>query len=566
MNKIFSAVFFFFILLNENLAQQNLQFFIHLGNFPNPSYSDFSKISHLGFLHATKTDATQADVFLVGFDDREKAEESLANLKRLGFTKSELAGKELSKGKLLYYIQLGSIEKNKPVNWLKFEPIPSLFAFPQSDVLKILSGPFQSLTEAKQELEVLKSRGFADAFMREINQLATYPIGRFESNQMLSDASSSNKVLVSGLKGNATTPETKPPATQSTEDIISYWPPKTMDAKIGSTPNILSTLKRNSVLSLQKLLKTENYYPGLLTGYYNEATKTAFENALKNIPEMKPFTSKTEVKTSSPVDMERLSSMIERLPEINDPILALNKFSDPLAKAYTAYLYFLKNGAGKEVDSKMNAAIKGAFSGLTKSPANMPFFDFKAVYSYPNLEQIILHIFYIHSIPDNNISAPCWLFNAHQKETQSATSRYNDAQVKNPSISGCDYVMDWQDVKLLHQILIYLGGKQPDQQELFQAAEERSFLYNSNQPLDAQASKSVLNWEIQTWEKLELWGKKDPINIRMLTALKIAYFQSFVRIEDHFLNKGMAGIDAKNMTTAVLATAMSPYLERFMKQ
>jgi len=562
MNKIFSALLFFFILLNENFAQQNFQLFIHLGNFTNPSYTDFSKISHLGFLHATKTDATHADVFLLGFDDREKAEESLANLKRLGFTKAELAGRDLSKGKLQYYIQLGSVEKNKPVNWLKFEPIASLFAFPQSEVLKILSGPFQSISEAKKELDVLKNKGFADAFTREINQLATYPMGRFETNQILSDASPSTKTL--GIKGDSAVPVNKT-ITPSTEETSSFWPPKTMDNKIGSTPNILSTLKRNSVLSLQKLLKTENYYPGLLTGYYNEATKTAYENALKSMPEMKQFTSKNEVKTTSPIDMERLSTMIERLPEIKDPISALNKFSDPLAKVYAAYLYFLKNGAGKEVDTKMNAAIKGAFSGLTKSPANMPFFDFKAIYSYPNLEQIILHLFYIHSIPDNNIPAPCWLFNAHQKETQSAAKRYNDAQVKNPSISGCDYVMDWQDIKLLNQIMIYLGGKQPDQQELFQVAEERTFLYNSNQPLDAQAAKSVFNWEIQTWEKLELWGKKDPINIGMLTALKIAYFQSFVRIEDHFLNKGMAGIEAKNMTTAVLATAMSPYLDRFMK-
>ena len=90
MNKIFSVIFFFFILLTENAAQQNFQFFIHLGNFLNPVSSDFSKISHLGFLHATKTDATHSDVFLIGFDDREKAEESLANLKRLGYTKSDL--------------------------------------------------------------------------------------------------------------------------------------------------------------------------------------------------------------------------------------------------------------------------------------------------------------------------------------------------------------------------------------------------------------------------------------------------------------------------------------------
>jgi hypothetical protein len=562
MNKIFSFLLFIFVILNENSAQQNFQLSIHLGNFSQPAYADFSKIAHWGFLYAVKTDAAHADIFLTGFEDREKAEESLANLKKSGFPKAELAGRDLSKGKLQYYIQLGSMEKNKQVNWLKFGSVPALFAFPQSDAMKILSGPFSSLSEAKQALEMLQAKGFTDAFTREINSLATYPIGSFESGKILSDAPSPGRTF--GMKGNAPESEVKTGA-PATEDQLSFWPPKSMDAKTGSMPNILSNLKRNSVLSLQKLLKTENYYPGLLTGYYNDATKTAYEGALRNMPEMKPFISKTEIKPSGSVDMERLSSIIERLPEIKDPFSALNKFSDPLAKAYSAYLWFLKAGAGREVDSRMNSAIKGTFSGLSKTPANMPFFDFKAVYSYPNLEQVILHLFYLHSVPDHNLSTPCWLFNAHPKETQSATNRYHEAKVQNPYVRACDYVMDWQDVRLLHEILVYLGGKQPDQQELFQAAEERSFLYNKLQPLDAQASKSVLSWEIQTWEKMDLWGKKDPINSRLLTALKIAYAQSFVRIEDYFLNEGMAGIDAKNMTTAVLATLMSPYLERFMK-
>ena len=68
MNKIFSAVLCLFIFMNVNFAQQNFQLYVHLGNFSNPTYNDFSKISHLGFLHAKKTDATRADVFLLGFE------------------------------------------------------------------------------------------------------------------------------------------------------------------------------------------------------------------------------------------------------------------------------------------------------------------------------------------------------------------------------------------------------------------------------------------------------------------------------------------------------------------
>jgi hypothetical protein len=561
MSKILSLSLILFIFLNENFAQQDFQLYIHLGNYSDPIYSQFNKIAHLGFLHASKTDATNADVYLMGFETREKAEESLANLKRLGYTKAAMAGKDLSKGKLLFYVQLGSIEINKQVNWLKFESIPTLLALPQSGVLKILTGPFQSANDAKLALDVLKTKGFSDAFSKEVNELAPYSIGKFESNQMRQNEKLNNNLLT--LKGESTPPNARivahpkvgPPA---------FWPPTSMNLDLGATPNIVSTLKRNSVLSLQKILKSENYYAGQLTGYYNDATQVAYENALKNSSEMKPFTSKTEAKANTSIDMDRLSSIISHLYEVKEPLNAINKFSDPLAKAYAAYLTFLQNGPGKEVDSKMNAAIKGAFSGLTTSKSNMPFFDFKAIYSYPNLEQIILHLFYIHSAPDNNISTPCWLFNAHHNETQSALKRYQDAKVKNANIYGCDYIMDWKDISLLNNIMVYLGGKQPDPLALSQAAEERSFFYESGQPLDAQASKSVQLWEVQIWEKLELWGKKDPINIRMLTALKIAYFQSFIRIEDHFLNKGMASMDARNMAIAVMATVMTPNLDRFM--
>ena len=160
--------------MNVNFAQQNFQLYVHLGNFSNPTYNDFSKISHLGFLHAKKTDATRADVFLLGFETREKAEEALANIKRLGFTKADLGSKDVSKGAAKYYVQLGSIEKNKQVNWSKFEAVPSLFAFPQTEVLKILAGPFRTLEEARKELELLKSKGFSDAFARELNEMATF--------------------------------------------------------------------------------------------------------------------------------------------------------------------------------------------------------------------------------------------------------------------------------------------------------------------------------------------------------------------------------------------------------
>ena len=304
--------------MNVNFAQQNFQLYVHLGNFSNPTYNDFSKISHLGFLHAKKTDATHADVFMLGFESREKAEEALANIKRLGFTKADLASKDVSKGAAKYYVQLGSIEKNKQVNWSKFESVPSLFAFPQTEVLKIVAGPFQTLEEARKELELLKSKGFSDAFARELNEMATFRIGAFESNQMLSDVKQ-NTISALSIKGDA--------PSVTTEEATSFWPPKTMDAKIGATPNILSTLKRTSVLSLQKVLKSENYYPGVLSGYYNDATRVSFENALKNLPEMKSFTSKYEVKTSLAVDLDKLSSIIDRLPEISDPFIAINKFS-----------------------------------------------------------------------------------------------------------------------------------------------------------------------------------------------------------------------------------------------
>jgi len=535
-------------------AQAIYQYTIQLGKYPQASLAAFQKIAHLGFLYAHTADSSGTEVCLAGFETRERAEESLANLRRLGYTKAELTRKDLKTGKLRVYLQLGSVDRKMAVDWQKFHSVSSLFGLPTADALKILTGPFTSLAEAKTEGNVLAGKGLPGTFPREINELAIFPIGAFESNRLVRNP---QKDTVLPARNQSEVPATKP--------AVSFWPPATLNPKMGAEPAISSSMKRNSVLSLQQVLKAEGFYSGAVTGYYQEATRAAFEAALKQSPEMRPFVHDDEPSAKSTSDPDRLADVLENLTAQGNPTVALEKFADPLAKGYLGYLTYLQKGPNQETDRLMNEALRGDFSGAPKSPPNMPFFDFKAVYAYPSLHQTILHLFYLHSAPDNSIPTPCWLHNAHPGETQAALRRYQEVKVLQAQVRGCDYLQDWRDVRLLKQVVSYLGGKQPEPVELMKAAEERALLLQNAQALDEKASAAALSRQMEVWNKMEAWGRKDPINVRMLNALKLAYYQSLVRVEDFFLKKDLPGADARTLAIATLDTFTAPYLDRFMK-
>ncbi|MDV7396097.1 hypothetical protein RZS08_32190, partial [Arthrospira platensis SPKY1] len=141
-------------------------------------------------------------------------------------------------------------------------------------------------------------------------------------------------------------------------------------------------LKRGSALELQKILKAENAYPGLLDGYYGSGTATGYEKLLQQNRTIRKYQLIAETmplpgqEGQAESELQRVVNALGSNPSATGQLSA---FQEPIAQAYRAYQLFAAQGASTEVNRLMNAAIGAAFG--SRSVAGLPF-DPKATYAY----------------------------------------------------------------------------------------------------------------------------------------------------------------------------------------
>ncbi|MFN7117828.1 MAG: peptidoglycan-binding domain-containing protein, partial [Saprospiraceae bacterium] len=330
-----------------------------------------------------------------------------------------------------------------------------------------------------------------------------------------------------------------------------------------AAPRIRSNVKRTSALDLQKLLKAEGYYKGSLDGYYGNGTAAAYDGMLKNSRELQKYlvlannTPKTGTATSA------LQNALNELPNDAAAIATIRTSKAPIAKAYQAYYNFLLNGPGAEVNNLMNTAIREAFVGK-KLPTPVPF-DFRATYAYTDLVQLLLHVHYLHSLPDNDLSAPCWLGQRHPKEMKAMFERYVTTASLEYPLKACDQFLNWDEVKLLNTIAMDLNSsKKINAQELNEAGALRTMLYFAPKAISAADVKDTEAWKTKLLAGLDKWGATDPLNKQAVTAFKAAFYQSQVRLEDFYQDKGFKADAAENLALVTLRTLVEYHLERFV--
>ena len=94
--------------------------------------------------------------------------------------------------------------------------------------------------------------------------------------------------------------------------------------------------------------------------------------------------------------------------------------------------------------------------------------------------------------------------------------------------------------------------------------ESRADLLNATTPLEATATARARNWETTVWANLDEWATEDPLHAQLLTALRIAYYQSQARLEAMYLQRGLDAIAARNLATASLENLLGAKLDRFL--
>lgn len=553
---LFIAVCFFCLQPHGNAQAFKSQYSISLGTFVDARREEFAGLAPIGFLYSFQMENNYSEVFLGGYDNREAAQTALGQVLAAGYTSARLQELSESEGGTVTVIQIASLDSKKTTDWKKYSSFTSLWGSVSGSSLKLFVGPYNTLEEAQKALPGVQKQGYKDAFSRNINSTQLIKIGAFETGNII-------KQPAIRFQWNP-----KPDAPVTSNQPIPYStlpqdnqkPNTALTVEKGIPSTIRGNIKRRSALELQKILKAENYYTGSLDGYYGKSTAQGYQNALQNNRELSAYRilALNSPQSSASSGGDALQNTINRLSEDSRAPIVLESYNHPLASAYRAYQLFVTLGPGKDVNDLMNGAIHQAY--INRSNRIIAPFDYRATYDYSDLNQLILHLHYIHIAPDGNYSVPCWLSKTHPQETAAAQAAVAGSGLK---VQVCDGYFDWEEIRMLEKMSTEIGGIQVNNSVQAEANAARAVLAGSSRPLSAYAAKEAEAWQNTLFSKLNTWATSDILHQNKFTAFRILYFQSLVRLEDYFLDKGLNQEDAKNLAIAAVRTIAGPSLVRF---
>ena len=560
------ALFFISQFQAESFAQNNSAevFNIYIGAFVTAKQEDFKSLQKLGYVYAKKMDNKLLQIYLGAFNNRSTATKALKKVKAIGFTDAFLSKRSLGKGKQVPVIQLAHRELNEEIDWANFLRAGNLYLLSLDKTLKITTGRFKTVEEAKSQLTQIKALGFKDAFVKMVNTFQVHKVTPFDTQgakaakmivleepeivEVTDEVLEKEEELVS--KGGESLKE---------YDVIAF---KKAKKEIDfSLPNIRAKTKRISVMNLQRVLMAERTYKGPVDGYYGSRTAYGYEIAIKHNRQIKKYKVLADnlAPAATKAETDMLQYAINNL--IDNPTKAfegLKKSNTPIAKAYLAYGFFRKDGAQKKVDQLMNQAIKTAFKA--KKLENAAPFDYQATYSYQDLGQLILHLSYIHAVSNKEAAVPCWLFQEHPKEAQKA---FEERMGGNYTVEACERFDAWSEIKLLQTIAADINPDRVSDANMKNAMSNLSRLATSSKGLGSTMQKDLEDWHTNLWNGLDAWAGKDDLHLQMTRALKLAYYQSQVRLEDYYMNKGFKKEQAMTLALASLKSLVDHQLQRY---
>ena len=576
-------------------AQAGAYYTIQVGTFIDAKSSDFEALRPSGVVYANKLGGNLMEVYIGGFRDRGAAQQTLSEVQKKGYPNAFIQERNIS-GQVATVVQLATRDITKGVDWPEFMEVSNLYAILNSNIVKIVTGPYASSSEAKQAMANVRSLGFKDAFVKNINADYLHPLTAFEmgmkkelipmefdnsgtpppastTNNPVSDQPDTYSVL------QPRTPNSNPtlPGTTPVVDIPSNYDyagtsgtsPVAGNIRESMTstvalPSIDGKIKRTSALELQKILKAKGAYNSSLDGYYGNGTKAAYDKYSNQDRFMQKYELMAE-NLPLPGSMgsnSDLQQLINALPANPAGAANLRNRNEPVAQAYLAYDQFTNYGPSNEVNQMMVAANRAAFAGQTLS--NLPF-DPNATYSYQDLGQLILHLHYIHCAERTKVAVPCWMLERHPQEAARAMQACAAFVGKGLKLQGCGQFETWPEVRMLVMVANDLNANPTlDDKRLAQASSERARLYMAPTPLNNTEQKAVVKWKDNLISGLNSWGTRDPLNQQMVTTFRVLFFQSQVRLEDYFMQKGYKKEEATGLALAALHTLVAYHTQRFV--
>lgn len=560
-----------------------------VGTFVEVKPQDFGKAREVGFVYTLPVEGNLMRVYVGQYSTAQAADEAVAALKRGGFDQAQTLAGTYTKGGEVPVIQVATRYANRPINWEELGKLGNLNVLLEDNAIKVLTGTFSDVAAAKAELPNIQNMGFADAFVKMVpvgqllpvapvatgikaeliplNLSATPPTAKTPStvptpvptamsNESGNIITSKTPTVPAGTTPAPTAPvATRPATTAAVVPVV--MPPKPVEL-----PTIRGNIKRNAVLELQKVLKSEGYYNSNLDGYYGTGTETSYRQMYDQDKGVQKYRMLTAFFSPlySAVQRDALQDAINNLPYDANAPLVIERSNLAVGKGYRAYQLYTTLGPSQQVNDLMNNAIKEAYIGTTVSAS---VFNYNATYAYQDLSQLLLHLHYLHAAPTNVYQLPCWLAEKHPTATQQALTQMGtfSQQLRQAT---CDPFAQWPEVQLLQSVALDMTPATWQQRDQLQAAANKRYEYYLRKTALPPAEVTLVeNWHKAIWQNIDRWALQDPYLQETATTLRFAYFQCLVRAEDYYMDQGLSPSEARALGLAVVRAITQVPLGRF---
>ncbi|MCB0705279.1 MAG: hypothetical protein KDC34_08220 [Saprospiraceae bacterium] len=540
---------------------------VQIGTFLESKSSDFEGIRPYGFLYASSLGGNMSRIFMGGYNSFESAEAIAQQTRQKGYIDASVVQLDPSKGQIVTVIQLGVEDGTKAIDWPKFQKAGKLFVLLNNQQVKVVAGIYPDIDAAKASLRDIRQKGFDDAFIKNVNSVLLHEVDAFITGKT---ASKTVPQEYSFDAPQATMPQSALEPMPQEYDVVAPIPkgmtssPAPPQAMVVNEPSIRSNIKRTSALDLQRLLKKEGSYKSSLDGYYGKGTKSAYDQVYNNLSSIQKYRKFAESRSfDEGSDQVGIQYYINNIPyDQRTSESGLQKINAPIAMAYRAYILFVNGQSGTPVNNLMNQAIQGAFSSSKPNP--VPGFDYTAAYAYTSLDQLILHLRYIHAATDD-ADVPCWLFQLHPAEAMRAFEPGQSMSSNNYRIQNCGGFSDWEEVRLLTTIAEDMNaGSSVNPAELSDGRSRQTRYLLAPKALSEQEDSAVASWHKSLQTNLAQWALKDAMLEDTYTAFGIAFYQTQVLLEDYYMDKGLNSGEAEGLALATLKAMIGPYVKRFI--
>ena len=518
---------------------------IQIGSFSNPQAEHFKFLSDGGMVYLENIpDSRLKRVLVSKFDDKAIAGEYLTKIKNIGYKDAFITTRTVNNTKTVRTIQLGSYNIGAQIDLIEEKALGRVVLHVKEDEVRVLIGYYIDITSAKIVLDKARANGFPSAFMKDIDIVWIEGVNTFEENFLkfgipkIGKITPQPRINVSGISTDPN-PETTP---HSIEIV-----------------NKSNNLKKAtaSVAGLQEVLKTTDEYQGNVDGIYSDNTRNSLNAFQQNNELYQRYAkiSKNEPQLNNKKgDVTTLQGNLE-LIEFNPTTAAdnLQDFVHPLAKVYTAYLYFTgltETTDGKtKVDSLMNDAIQQAYANFEGKAR----FDYEKRYNYSDVQTIIKHLAYIYNVTNDNPKIPCWMIRDHNEELSQAFAGLNP-----PSFTDCEGFEKIKEVRILRAMAQDMDPISEGERLEFSKAEKQAYkarrieLY-SNPPIILLPEQELYEmWNSNLLNAVERNIKSDEQRKEVLTVFKVTYFMVYDKLENHYRLNDFEEDQAKALALATL--------------